>query len=403
MGKEGDQPISELPASTFTPLPEKLLKLTLDPPSRPGFVGNLGRYEILKLIGHGGMRLVLLARDAETGALRNRWSKSQDARGSRRDVRDGLVAIKMIRPELASEPRVVRRFIKEARHRERLSHPNILDVLDIAEGPPCPYFVMPYVERGSLATLIQRGRMLDRERALVIARQIASAVAHAHSKGIIHRDLKPSNVLVDLETRAYLSDFGLARTLFNDSFIDVRLHDCEGTAPYLSPALASGEAEDTRCDIYAFGALLYEMLTGHPPFEAETTQANLRLIRAGPPRPIPELNPEAPRELVAVADTAMARELRDRYARMSDMAKDLECIANREKPSIASGLSNGRAKQLQSKAPLKAVLAGMAAVLILGAIPVANRLYRGGSTDVQRFREVRDIALPGVWQWSQAE
>src|SRR6185369_6963237 len=260
----------------------------------------------------------------------------------------------------------------------------------------------PYIEHGSLSRLIQRNHGLDRERALTIARQIASAVAHAHSKGIIHRDLKPSNVLVDGDTRAYLTDFGLARTLFNDPFVDVSLDHCEGTAPYVSPALASGEAEDTRCDIYAFGALLYELLTGRPPYEGRTTQEIFRLIRAGPPRPIFEHNPDAPRELAMVADAAMARELRDRYARMSDVLLDLDCIANHKPPSIGLGLLDASAKRRRSKRFPK-VLAGAAAALILGGLVVSNRPFQSQATDSPRLRVIRNLELPGIWRWSEAK
>ena len=247
------------PGSTFTPSPENLIRLSLEPPARPGPVGNLGRYEILKLIGSGGMGVVLLGRDTATSRL---------------------VAIKMVKPELAVEPRAVHRFLKEARHMERLSHPRILPVLQISDCPPTPYFVMPYVERGSLATALHERRPLAQRRVLKIAREVAAAIAHAHSKGLIHRDLKPGNVLLDADEGAYLTDFGLARTLFNDSLIDVAVDHRAGTAPYMSPSVAAGEAEDTRCDIYSFGALLYETLTGRPPYEGETTQAILKLIQA---------------------------------------------------------------------------------------------------------------------------
>src|SRR5204863_5266604 len=158
-------------------------------------------------------------------------------------------------------------------------------------------------------------------------------------------DLKPGNVLLEADEGAYLTDFGLALTLFNDSLIDVTVDHRAGTAPYMSPTVASGEAEDTRCDIYAFGALLYEMLTGRPPYEGETAQEIFKLIRAGPPRPILEINPDAPRELAAVAEAAMARELRDRYTSMSDVLLDLDRVANHETPSIGLRLLKASANR----------------------------------------------------------
>ena len=129
-----------------------------------------------------------------------------------------------------------------------------------------------------------------------------------------------------------MADFGLARTLFNDTIVDVESRQLEGTAPYMSPAVAAGDAEDTRCDIYSFGALLYEMLTGHPPYKGRGTKEILDQIIAGPPKPITSLNPDADRGLVAVAEGCMARELRDRYADMRDVLKDLQRIKEGKPP-----------------------------------------------------------------------
>src|SRR5919197_1311822 len=135
MAEEQPNLVSELPASTFTPSPENLLRLALEPPVRPGLVGNLGRYEILKLIGSGGMGVVLLAREVEAAGPAG--GDTRAPRASR------LVAIKMIKPELAAESRAVHRFLKEARHMQRLSHPNIVPVMAVADQSPTPYFVMP--------------------------------------------------------------------------------------------------------------------------------------------------------------------------------------------------------------------------------------------------------------------
>ncbi len=128
---------------------------------------------------------------------------------------------------------------------------------------------------------------------LDIATQIAEGLRYAHQRGIIHRDLKPANILLAANDKACLADFGLARTMFNDTIVDVESQQCEGTAPYMSPAVAAGNAEDTRCDIYAFGALLYEMLTGEPPYKGQNTKEIQKQILAGPPKPITTLNPKA--------------------------------------------------------------------------------------------------------------
>ncbi len=294
------------PVSAFMgPVPELIAARMVSPPPRPGVLAVLDHFEIVRVLGGGGMGLVLLVRDTRTG----------------RDA-----AVKLIKPELLANQQVVHRFLKEAGHLKRLRHTNIVPVDEISERAEAPYFVMPYFEKGSLANQIKPGQPLGMETILDMAAQVAEGLSFAHRSGIIHRDLKPANILVAANEAICLADFGLARTFFNDTIVDVESRQLEGTAPYMSPAVAAGDAEDTRCDIYSFGALLYEMLTGHVPYKGRSTKEVLNQIIAGPPQPILSLNPNADRNLVAVAEKAMARELRDRYADMRDVLKDLQQI-----------------------------------------------------------------------------
>jgi serine/threonine protein kinase/sugar lactone lactonase YvrE len=300
------------PVSSFTgPVAELIAQRMLLPPSRPGLLAVLNQFEILRVLGGGGMGIVLLARDPATG----------------RDV-----AVKLVKSDLVTNQNVVHRFLKEAGHLKRLRHTNVVPVQEISDRAESPYFVMPYFEKGSLAVRIKPGQPLDTGDILDIAGQVAEGLSFAHRSGIIHRDLKPANILLTADGRACLADFGLARTLFNDTIIDVGSRNLEGTTPYMSPAVAAGDAEDTRCDIYSFGALLYEMLTGHPPYKGRGTKEILDQIIAGPPKPITSLNPNADRGLVAVAEGCMARELRDRYADMRDVLKDLQLIRGGKSP-----------------------------------------------------------------------
>ncbi len=292
-------------SSVQGPIGELIAQGLLSPPSRPGVLAMLDRFEILRELGRGGMGVVLLGRDPGTGQE---------------------VAIKLVRSDLAGEPRAVQRFVKEAGHLKRLRHANVVPVLEIADRPGRPYFVMPYFERGSLASRLKPGQALEREAILKLAVPVAEGLNFAHRRGIIHRDLKPANLLLGPDGGVCLADFGLARSLFNDTLVDVEGRQWEGTAPYMSPAVAAGEAEDTRCDIYAFGALLYEMLTGRPPYQGERTKEILEQIRAGPPKPISSLNPKADRGLAAIATGALERELRDRYAQMPDIVADLDRV-----------------------------------------------------------------------------
>jgi serine/threonine protein kinase/sugar lactone lactonase YvrE len=300
------------PVSAFTgPVAELIAQRMLVPPLRPGLLAAVDHFEILRVLGGGGMGIVLLARDSKAG----------------RDV-----AIKLVRSDLVTDQHVVHRFLKEAGHLKRLRHTNIVPVHEISERPESPYFVMPYFEKGSLANRIKPGQPLDTETILDIAAQVAEGLSFAHRSGIIHRDLKPANILLGANGQVCIADFGLARTVFNDTIVDVESRQLEGTAPYMSPAVAAGDAEDTRCDIYSFGALLYEMLTGQPPYTGRGTKEVLDQILAGPPKPITNLNPAADRGLAAVAQKAMARELRDRYADMRDALTDLQQIKEGKSP-----------------------------------------------------------------------
>ena len=313
------------PVSAFAgPIAELVGHRLLSPPTRPGLLASLARFEVVRVLGGGGMGVVVLARDSERGTD---------------------VAIKLIKPELVSDQRMVHRFVKEAGHLQKLKHPNVVPVLEVSDRSEGPYFVMPYFERGSLAHRIRPGQPMEAGAILDIARQVAGGLGFAHRHGIIHRDLKPANILLGAGGESCLADFGLARTMFNDTLIDVESGQLEGTAPYMSPGVAAGNAEDTRCDIYAFGALLYEMLTGEPPYAGRSTNDIRKQILAGPPKPIRARNPGADAGLVAVAEGAMARELRDRYADMADVLADLERINARKATVGPHGISR-RVKQI---------------------------------------------------------
>ncbi len=294
------------PVSAFMgPVAELISQRMLQPPARPGLLAAMDHFEILRILGGGGMGMVFLARDSKSGRE---------------------VAVKLVKSDLVTNLNIVHRFFREAGHLKRLRHSNIVPVLEISERVEVPYFVMPYFEKGSLASRIKPEQALDTGSILDIGIQVAEGLSFAHRSGIIHRDLKPANILLGAGDQVCLADFGLARTLFNDTLVDVENRQWEGTAPYMSPAVAAGDAEDTRCDIYSFGALLYEMLTGHPPYKGRSTKEILNQIIAGPPKSITSLNPEADRSLVAVAEKAMARALRDRYADMRDVLQDLQRI-----------------------------------------------------------------------------
>ncbi len=309
---------------------------------------RVGAYSLVSRLGRGGMGEVWRAKDPDSKVT---------------------VALKLLRPELAFDAASIHRFATEARHMAGLSHPNIVKVLRVGEHDGRPFYASP-LYRESLAALLARRGALPESDVARIARDLADALAYAHGRGIIHRDLKPANILLDDSGHPCLCDFGLVRTVFNDSLVDVQTRTLEGTIAYMSPATALGQAEDTRCDIYGWGAIVYEMLTGKPPYQAPTTEALLAAVRSGPPRPIAEVNPQASRSLARVAEWAMARELRDRYAEMKDVLRDLD------------GIRAGQSPRGPHSTNRRTPLVGLAAGLLVAVTAGVGLWHRGQERNV---------------------
>ncbi len=276
------------------------------PPGRAGLLAQVGEYDILQELGAGGMGVVLLGRHATTGEL---------------------AAVKLLRPELADQPLARRHFAKEVQHLRRLTHPHLVPVCAHDDQEQPTWFAMPYYPGGSVAQLLRRAGRLTRRQILDLALASADALAHCHRHGVLHRDLKPANLLLDETGRAYVSDLGLGRTVFNDSLLDVRERRPIGTVAYMAPELVRGEAGDTRADIYAWGAVLYELLTGVAPIHAATLEQAFALILAGQITSIRQRCPSADAHLTAVAQRAMAREVGARYASMDEVVADLQRVA----------------------------------------------------------------------------
>jgi len=282
----------------------------LGPPSRPGTLACLGQFDILDVVGSGGMGVVLRARDSSSG---------------------GQVAIKLLHPRFEIDSVSVTRFLKEAGHMLRLTNPHILKVIAVGEHSRWPYYVMPYLPCGSLSNLIH-GQPLDPVTILRIARNVAEALSHAHGQALIHRDLKPGNILLDEHGEAYLADFGLVLSQNNDTLLGFETSHCVGTAPYMSPGVAAGRPEAMQGDIYSFGAVLREMLTGQPPYLGATAEEVLLQVRTTAPDPILVVNPRAHPGLTRIAEWAMERELCNRYASMAHMIADLNRVAQGRAP-----------------------------------------------------------------------
>ncbi|MBM3882771.1 MAG: serine/threonine protein kinase [Verrucomicrobia bacterium] len=337
------------------------------------------KYELIAQLGQGGMGIVFRAR----------------ALGSDREV-----AIKLLKPHLATDQRARAFFLKEGRHLQALEHPHIVPAIECGEVNGACWLVMPYLGGGSLSASLAARRPLDPATVVSIARQVAEALAFAHSRGIIHRDLKPSNILIDSAGQLRLADFGLAQTLYNDELADPRACHVEGTPQYLSPTAARGEAEDTRGDIYAFGALLYQMLTGRPPYTGASRQEVLDPIRAGPPAPILEIAPAASPHLAAIAQGAMARDLQERYVHISYVLEDLVRVAHNQPPLGPRGQPTADARKRRHALASNLVRLPLALLIVASATVAAVFALRPAKSS--GFRLVRTVETPGVWDWSKA-
>jgi serine/threonine-protein kinase len=236
------------------------------------------RYLLLEKIGDGGTAEVFRARDERLGRL---------------------VALKLLRPQFVSDATWRKRFEAEARAAAGLSHPNIVDIYDVGEGPDGTLFIaMQYVEGPDLKSVLwKRGRLSPGE-VIALSRQVCAALAVAHRSGLIHRDVKPQNILIDTEGNARLTDFGIVKTLAAPSLTQSGM--TFGTAAYLSPEQATGMQVGPASDIYALGCVMYEMLSGAPPFTGDnpTTIAYKQVWEQ--PRPLHELVPEVPPSLESV-------------------------------------------------------------------------------------------------------
>jgi WD40 repeat protein len=269
---------------------------------------EFGGYRLLARIGSGGMGTVYRAEQVTAGRL---------------------VAIKVIKPELladlpdAAREEVTRRFVREARAAAALAHENIVTVYDVGVAAGCHYYSMRLIDGVSLAHRVRKfGPLPGREAAAVIT-TIARALAFAHAGGMIHRDLKPANVLIDARGVPYLADFGLVR-LVGVAEGTTQSAGALGTPAYTSPEQATACPVTERSDVYGLGATLYEALTGQPPFAGDSAVEVLRKVADEPPKPLRESVPSVAPALEAVCLKCLAKNPKDRYATVIELADDLE-------------------------------------------------------------------------------
>jgi eukaryotic-like serine/threonine-protein kinase len=265
-----------------------------------------GRYEIGNLLGRGGMAEVHIGRDARLGRT---------------------VAVKMLRPDLARDPSFQVRFRREAHSAASLNHPAVVAVYDTGEdqhaGNPVPYIVMEYVEGSTLRDLLGSGNRLVPERALEIVDGVLAALAYSHQHGIIHRDIKPANVMLTKAGDVKVMDFGIARAIADQSATMTATSAVIGTAQYLSPEQARGEKVDSRSDLYSTGCLLYELLTGRPPFVGDSPVSVAYQHVREEPAPPSSLDRDISPAIDAIVMRALTKDREHRYQNADEMRADI--------------------------------------------------------------------------------
>ncbi|MFI0369559.1 Stk1 family PASTA domain-containing Ser/Thr kinase [Actinomadura sp. 1N219] len=275
--------------------------------SQPRLLG--GRYELDTVIGRGGMAEVYRARDLRL---------------------DRVVAVKTLRSDLARDPTFQARFRREAQSAASLNHPSVIAVYDTGEDMigdnSIPYIVMEYVDGSTLRDLLRENRALLPDKALEVTDGILRALDYSHRGGIVHRDIKPANVMLTRQHEVKVMDFGIARAMADTAATMTQTAQVIGTAQYLSPEQARGERVDARSDIYSTGCVLYELLTGKPPFTGDSPVAIAYQHVREEPVPPSQVDPQIPQWADAIVLKAMAKEPANRYQNATEFRQEIQRV-----------------------------------------------------------------------------
>ena len=311
----------------------------IDPSQTP----KVSHYVLVSKIGSGGMGEVYLAEDIDLNRK---------------------VALKFLSSDLCQDADCRARFKREAQAAAKLNHPNIVTIHEVSEFNGRPYFVMEYVEGQSLRELI-KGKELPIDRVIDLAIQICEGLHKAHQSGVVHRDVKPANILIDANGRAKILDFGLATVQGCDHL--TKTGSTLGTVGYMSPEQVRGERVDQRSDIFSLGVVLYELLTGHSPFKADTEAATLHAITSTKPELLARFRREIPPGLQTIIDKALDRDATTRYQHADELAADLRSIQGK-------GQSHGVAPD--SSTPVSPKRRALYAVMVLALLVIGYFLTK---------------------------
>ncbi|MGA7908173.1 MAG: protein kinase, partial [Candidatus Sulfotelmatobacter sp.] len=307
-----------------------------------------GRYEILQLLGEGGMGAVYKAMDREL---------------------DRPVALKLIRPELAANPAILARFKQELLLAHQVTHRNVIRIYDLGDADGVKFITMEFVDGEDLRGLIREKKKFSPEDAVEIIQQACLALEAAHSVGVIHRDLKPQNIMRDKTGRVLVMDFGLARTLEGDGMTQTGA--LVGTMEYMSPEQALAKDLDQRSDLFALGLILYELLTGVTPYKAESAVASLIKRNSERAIPVSDHDGTIPRALSNIVSKCLERDPNLRYQTAAELLRDLEAWQGNR---AAATLGFQPAVDPWGRTIHWPLLTGIATVLVLA---IAGYLFRG--------------------------
>ena len=320
---------------------------------------KIGRYEVKSELGRGGMATVYRAYDPNSGRE---------------------VAIKVLPREMLHDPQFRSRFEREIKLIASLEHPAIVPIYDAGEVNEQPYFVMRFMNGGSLSDVIEKGPISIEDTAKIVER-IAQGLAYAHRKGVIHRDLKPDNILFDETGEPFISDFGVAK--LTESTSNLTGSGVIGTPAYMSPEQAQGTEIDLRSDVYGLGVIVYQMLTGHQPYSADTPMGVVVKHITDPVPEILKVLPNLKSEVDSVIKAAMAKDREQRFANTIELAKALNTVAFGNTGNLTFSTNSGIASRLGAPAAKPAsrglntglIVAGVVLlVAIIGFFLLRNQL-----------------------------
>jgi serine/threonine protein kinase len=310
-GPDSSVPDEELGA--YDPFSADFVVDFLEPCDQPEALGRLGEYEIVAVIGRGGMGVVLKGFQRELGRF---------------------VAVKVMTPHLAASGSARQRFVREARAAAAIVHPHVMPIHSVCTTSRLPYLVMPFVACESLQERIDQRGQLDVPEILRISLQTAQGLAASHAQGLVHRDVKPANILLETGVdRVFLTDFGLAQAV--DDATLTRTGVVTGTPLYMSPEQSRGEPVDSRSDLFSLGSVMYAMCAGRPPFRAETAVAVLRMISDAQACSLREINPQIPDWLEQIIARLLDKSSDRRFQSAAELVKLLEqCLAHVQQPTV---------------------------------------------------------------------